>query len=126
VKSSTSSDVGNVKTKATLGNASGSNAKEKPMPGSTTKKKKELGEVAANAESGLGGKGKAKATSRNASKKLKGKTLETAVATLGEGTASVEKAQGGKISSSNLSYEQQASVLVELLQLGGSYFITCS
>jgi len=60
---------------------------------------------------------------------LKGKTLDstkTAVATFEEGTALVESAQGGVSSSSNLSYEQQASVLVELLQLGGSYFITCS
>jgi hypothetical protein len=64
VKSSLSSDVGNVKTKATLGNASGSNAKEKATPGSTTKKLKELGEVSALAESGLGGKGKAKATKK--------------------------------------------------------------
>ncbi len=63
-KSALSSDVGNAKTKATLGNTSGSNSKEKPTPGSTTKKKKELGEVAANAESGLGGKGKAKATKK--------------------------------------------------------------
>jgi hypothetical protein len=79
-----------------------------------SKKLKELGEVAALVESGTE---KMKATSRNASKKLKGKTLETAVATLGEGTASMEKAQGGISSSSNLSYEQQASVLVELCNL---------
>ena len=58
------------KTKATLGNASGSNAKEKATPGSTTKKSKELGEVAVLAESGQGGEVKTKAKSGNATKAL--------------------------------------------------------
>jgi hypothetical protein len=64
------SAVGNVKMKATWGNTSGSNAKEKATLGSTTKKLKELGEVAALAESGQGGKVKTKAKSGNATKVL--------------------------------------------------------
>jgi hypothetical protein len=59
MKSTLSSDVGSAKTKATLGNANG-NAKEKAMPGSTSKKLKELGEVAALAESAQGGEVKTK------------------------------------------------------------------
>ncbi len=112
---------GEVKKKAKSGNATevlvesaSGTEKTKPTSGYGSNKLKELGEVAALAESGTE---KTKATSRNAGKKLKGKTLETAVATLADGTASVEKAQGGVSSSSNLSYEQQASVLVELCNL---------